>query len=79
MENARVDANPDSIAVLLALAGRIDTLGKTGCAKLMLLDHPPAIKAPGYNRMVIRLDGKQIVDIAALGQHHQKTIKVNQK
>jgi len=71
MEDAKVDAKPYSIAMLLALPGSLNTLGKICCARLMLLDHPLAVQAPGYDRMVIRLDGKQIVDVAALGKQHQ--------
>jgi len=41
-----------------------DTLGKAGRARLMLLDHLLAVEAPGYNRMVVRLDSKQVINIA---------------
>ena len=57
--------------MLLTFTCCLDTLGKAGCARLMLLDYLPAVQALGYDRMVIRLDGKKIVDIAALGKQHQ--------
>ena len=57
--------------MLLAFTGCFDTLRKVCRARLMLLDYLPAVQALGYDRMVIRLDGKKIVDIAALGKQHQ--------
>jgi hypothetical protein len=73
MEDARIDAKPYSIAMPLAFPGRFDTLGKAGRAKLMLLDHPAAVQAPGYNGLIVRLDSKQVVDIAAFGKQNQIT------
>lgn len=72
IENAGVDAESDSVAVLLAASGCVDTLAKARCARLVGLDHVLAVQAPGDNCMFVRLDGEQIVNIAALGQQHEK-------
>lgn len=71
MKNSGVDTDADSVAVFLAQSGGIDTLIEARGARLVCFDNIFAVKTPRNDCPAIRLNGQQVVDIAAFGQKHQ--------
>lgn len=62
----------NSIAVILAKSCGFDPFIEICCSLLKRSDCLSGVKAPGDNGIVVGLNGKQIIDIAAFGQQHKK-------
>jgi len=71
MKNSGVDTDANSVAMVLAQSGGIDTLIEARGARLVCFDSTFAVKTPRNDCPAIRLNGQQVVDIAAFGQQHQ--------
>jgi hypothetical protein len=69
-----VNAKPNSVAVFLAQPGGLQSLAKTGGARLKCLNCVLAVQAPGDNGLAVGFGGQQVVNVAALGQKHEKAL-----
>lgn len=74
MQDAGVDTETDAIAMLLAEPGSVYSLVEVSGIQFVLVDCFVAVDAPGNDRLVIGFDGKQIADISAFGEQHEKSI-----
>jgi len=75
MQDAGVDTEADTIAMLLAEPGGVDSLIKVGSIQFVLVDCFATVDAPGNNYPVIGFDGKQITNISAFGEQYKKGIR----
>ena len=74
MQDAGVDTEADSIAMLLAEPGGVDSFVEVGSTQFVLPDCFAAVDAPGNDCLVIGFNGKQIADIGAFGEQHKKGV-----
>jgi len=74
MKDAGVDTEANTVTVILTEPGGGDSLIEVGSVEFILPDCLGAIDAPGNDSLVIRFDGKQIVDICAFGKQHKKRV-----
>jgi len=72
MKDAGVDTETDAISLLLAEAGGVDSLVEVSGIQFVLPDCFAAVDAPGNYCLVIRFEGKEVVDIRAFCEQHQK-------
>jgi hypothetical protein len=69
MQNYGVDSEADTVAILLAASGGIDSFNEIGGIQLVLPDYFGVIGAPGDDCLAIWFDGKQIADISERIEH----------
>jgi hypothetical protein len=75
MQDTGVDTEADTVAMLLAEPGGVDSLIEVGGIKFVLPDCFTTVDAPGNDCLVIGFARKQIADICTFGKQHKKSIR----
>ena len=70
VEHTRVNAKAYSVAMILTILSRLDSLAEAGGADLVGVDHLLGIDAPGDNCLPVGLELQQVGYVVALCEQH---------